>query len=174
MKSKLSVLFIFPIVVIFIMGCSSSDTGKAESADKQATTQTSGATFAVKDLDGNVRTYEEFKGKGPIVLNFWGTWCPPCRQEMPDLKKIHAEYKDRGLQLIGLAVQDTPEKVRKYAEDNSLDWVLLIADTKAAESFRIGTGVPVTIFIDRDGNEVNRMIGKRDYDTFKEMIEKII
>jgi peroxiredoxin len=156
------------------MGCSSSDSGKAQSAAQATTTGTYNPTFAVKDLDGNVRTYEEFKGKGPVVLNFWGTWCPPCRQEIPDLKKIYTEYKDRGLQLIGLAVQDTPEKVRKFAEDNSLDWVLLMADTKAAESFRIGTGVPVTIFIDRDGNEVNRMIGRRDYETFKEMIEKII
>lgn len=174
MRFKLSMFLVSMILTVFIMGCSSSDTGKTESADKQATTQSSGATFAVKDLDGNVRTYEEFKGKGPVVLNFWGTWCPPCRREIPDLKKIYAEYKDRGLQLVGLAVQDTPEKVKQFVKDNSLDWVMLMADTKAAESFRIGNGVPVTIFIDRDGNEVSRMIGARDYNTFKEVIEKII
>lgn len=174
MKFRSNLIFVFLIAAVFVMGCSSSDTGKTESADKQATNQASGGTFAVKDLDGNVRTYDEFKGKGPVVLNFWGTWCPPCRREIPDLKKIYAEYKDRGLQLVGLAVQDTPEKVKQFVKDNSLDWVMLMADTKAAESFRIGNGVPVTIFIDRDGNEVSRMIGARDYNTFKEVIEKII
>ena len=174
MKFGSSLILVFLIAAVFVMGCSSSDSGKAQSAAQTTTTGTYSPTFAVKDLDGNVRTYEEFKGKGPIVLNFWGTWCPPCRREIPDLKKIYTEYKDRGLQLVGLAVQDTPEKVRQFAENNSVDWVMLMADTKAAESFRIGNGVPVTIFIDRDGNEISRMIGARDYATFKEVIEKII
>ncbi len=63
---------------------------------------------------------------------------------------------------------------RQFAHDNNLDWVMLMADNKAIESFHIGTGVPVTIFIDRNGKEVTRMIGARDYNTFKAVVEKII
>lgn len=132
------------------------------------------ATFAVYDVFGKMHNYEEFKGKGPLVINFWGTWCPPCRRELPDLKMIYAEYRPQGLEMIGMAVNDSPGKVRQFAAENGMDWVMLMANEDAIQSFQLGAGIPVTIFIDRQGREVSRLIGARGYDDFKKEIAKII
>ncbi len=129
--------------------------------------------FMALDIDGNFHSLEQYKGKA-LILNFWGTWCPPCRRELPDLKKIYDEYKSQGLEIIGLAVNDTPDKVRNFSKQAGLNWVMLIANQESAQSYQIGNGVPVTIFLNREGKEVSRAIGARDYNFFKSEIEKII
>ena len=165
------------MTIALLMSCSSSDektsTDKTTPMAKTQTPAGAAAKFMALDIDGNFHTSEHYAGK-PLILNFWGTWCPPCRRELPDLKKIYAEYKPKGLEIIGLAVNDTPAKVRKFSEQSGLDWVMLIANRESATAFKISTGVPVTIFIDKDGNEISRAIGARDYEYFKTEVEKII
>jgi len=168
------------LLIAMIIGCSSSETDQASSDNPGRTGERAGsaeptaATFAVYDIDGNVRRFEDFKGKHALILNFWGTWCPPCRRELPDLKRIYDEYKSQGLEIIGLAVNDNPGNVKTFVEKMGLDWVMLISNYEAMQSFRIGTGVPVSIFIDRNGKEVGRFTGARDYETFKKYVEQII
>jgi len=177
MKKYLLIFAGLFITVSFLTSCSSSDektsTDNQNTAAERQTSAGTGAKFMAMDIDGNFHTLEQYKGK-PLILNFWGTWCPPCRREIPDLKKIYAEYKPMGLEIIGLAVNDTPDKVRKFVEKSGLDWVMLIANRESATSYQIGTGIPVTIFLDKDGNEISRAIGARDYDFFKREVEKII
>lgn len=170
MKKYLIVLKILSITIALLVSCSSSE---QKTSNDSTIPAGPAAKFMALDLDGNFHTSEQYKGK-PLILNFWGTWCPPCRRELPDLKKIYAEYKPMGLEIIGLAVNDTPEKVRKYAEQSGLDWVMLIANRESAMSYQIGTGIPVTIFLDKDGIEISRAIGARSYDYFKSEVEKII
>ncbi|MCP4703756.1 MAG: TlpA family protein disulfide reductase [candidate division Zixibacteria bacterium] len=177
MKRYLLILTALFITIALLASCSSSDE-KTSSDKTDATTDTqtpagSGGKFMALDLDGNFHTSKQYAGK-PLILNFWGTWCPPCRKELPDLKKIYAEYNPMGLEIIGLAVNDTPEKVRNFAKQSDLDWVMLIANRESALSYQIGAGVPVTIFIDKDGNETARAIGARSYEYFKTEVEKII
>jgi thiol-disulfide isomerase/thioredoxin len=162
-----------------LLSCSSTDNKNNSNqvgvySGSMAGQKTSGPTFAVPDLNGAIVTFESFKGKGPLVLNFWGTWCPPCRRELPDLKRIYAEYKPKGLEIVGLAVKDTPDKVRKFSVENQLNWVMLMATIDAQLSFNVVQGIPTTIFIDRTGKEVSRFIGAREYEDFKAEIEKII
>lgn len=176
-KKYLLILSLMLLATAFLISCSSSDektsTDNQSSAVKTQTPAGNQAKFMAMDVDGNFHTSEQYKGK-PLILNFWGTWCPPCRRELPDLKKIYAEFNPQGLEIIGLAVNDTPDKVKKFAKDSGLDWVMLIANRESAMSYQIGTGVPVTIFIDKDGNEISRAIGARDYNYFKAEVEKII
>jgi thiol-disulfide isomerase/thioredoxin len=165
------------IVFLFLWSCSSTETKNGQNTAKTASTSSvskASPTFAVQDLNGATRSYDEFKGKGPLVLNFWGTWCPPCRMELPDLKRIYAEYKPKGVEIVGLAVKDNPDKVRQFAGENGLNWVMLMSDMNAQLSFNVVQGVPTTIFINKDGVEISRFIGARRYDDFKAEIEKIL
>ncbi len=133
-----------------------------------------GPTFSAPDLDGNIHPYSEYEGKGPLIINFWGTWCPPCRAELPDLKKIYADFKGKGVQLVSLAVKDTPEKVRSFSQQNGMDWVMLMSTEDALISFNVTVGIPTTIFIDKSGVEKGRLIGLSSYGEFKTQIDKIL
>jgi thiol-disulfide isomerase/thioredoxin len=174
---RLSILFL--LAILLFVSCSSSDNEKSGGGenDSLAVNRLAKATsgsFALFDLNGNIRRFEEFKGHYPLVLNFWATWCPPCRVELPDLKRIYEEYQPRGLQMIGLAVSDSPERVRRFAEEYKLGWLMLIANQQVASSFRLGRGIPVTIFIDKDGREVSRLVGAHRYQDFRAEVERII
>ena len=130
--------------------------------------------FNAKDIDGNWHTSTEWVGKKPVVINFWGTWCPPCRREIPDLVKLNKEYSAKGVELISLAVKDSPDKVKDYANENGMDWVMLMAVDQILIDYKAIQGVPTTIFIDKDGVEVGRFVGMRDYQTLKSGFDSII
>jgi thiol-disulfide isomerase/thioredoxin len=123
--------------------------------------------FTAYDVEGNLRNSSEWIGKQAVVLNFWGTWCPPCRREIPDLVRVYNEFQDQGIEMIGLAVNDTPDKVIKFSSKNGMNWVMLMADKNLGVRYKL-TGVPTTIFINKDGKELGRLVGPRDYNTFKE------
>ena len=129
--------------------------------------------FTAVDIDGNTHHGSEWIGKQPVVINFWGTWCPPCRKEIPDLVKVYREYKDKGVQIVSLAVNDSPDQVKDYASKAQMDWVMLMGDNDVAQIFGGIRGVPTSIFYDRNGKEVGRFVGGRDYDTFKKAFDMI-
>jgi len=134
----------------------------------------SGVDFKAPDLDGKIRYSGEWLGQQPVVVNVWGTWCPPCRREIPDLVRVYNEYRDQGIEMVGLAVRDTPAKVRKFSAQNGMEWVMLVASPQTMNTLGRISGVPTTIFFDREGNEVERFVGPRTYEVFKETFEKIL
>ncbi len=130
-------------------------------------------SFTAYDIDGNLHLSSQWIGRQPVVINFWGTWCPPCRREIPDLVKLYAEYKSKGVEIISFAVRDTPERVRSYAAQQKMEWVLLMANKEAISGYRLTGSVPTTIFIDRTGKELGRFIGARPYDMFRKAFELV-
>jgi thiol-disulfide isomerase/thioredoxin len=174
MKIKTFSILVFAVLTIILMSCSSSD--NKSSADKGSSSKTTPVApgFMIADVDGNSHSFTEYVGVSPLVLNFWGTWCPPCKREIPDLIRIYNEYKPQGLEIIGIAVNDTPGRVKKFAAEYGIEWVLLMANRESVMNFKIGAGIPVTIFLDKNGNETGRFIGFRTYDDFKAQVEKII
>jgi thiol-disulfide isomerase/thioredoxin len=177
MKKDIYIVAIFFTLGLLMISCSSSDEKESQTTGRVAQGQVQTAatgSLNLKDIDGNPWEYEDYKGKQPMIINFWGTWCPPCRHEMPDLKKIYDEYNSKGLEIVGIAVNDTPGKVRAYAEKGGYEWVMLMTSREASRFFKLGAGVPTTIFIDRDGNETGRYVGMRTYKDFKTAVEGII
>ena len=169
-------LTVLALISLIIAGCSSS--GSSNKPDGNSNTATVNSInvpqFSAKDIDGELRHSSEWLGKQPVVINVWGTWCPPCRREIPDLAKLYEEYKPKGVELISLAVKDTPERVRQYAERNNMNWVLLMSEDQILIDYKATRGVPTTIFIDKNGNEVARFIGMKDYDALKKGFEAIL
>ena len=106
--------------------------------------------FKLRDLNGEYLSLSDLRGS-PVILNFWATWCGPCRIEMPHLQQIYEEWQDRGLVLLSINLRETSDDVAEFMQTNNLSFpVLLDTDGSVAEEYRV-TGIPPTFFIDIDG-----------------------
>ncbi len=119
-------------------------------------------SFALPDLEGVSRDFSEWDGRHRL-LNFWATWCAPCRREIPLLKSFQEAHADAGFQVLGIAV-DFPEQVAKYAAETDFNYPILIGQQDAmavAESSGIEfIGMPFTMFVTRDGEYLGAYIGE--------------
>jgi len=130
------------------------------------------AAFSLPDLDGKSRHISEWDGK-VILLNFWATWCPPCRREIPAFVKLQETYGKDGFQVVGVAIDDL-EAVVDYTDGYGVDYPNLIGNQSAlkigeAYGNRFGQ-LPYSLIIDRDG--IIRFIGKREL-SFEDIEEQI-
>ena len=118
--------------------------------------------IALKDLDGRVHSLGEWDGKA-LVINFWATWCAPCRREIPLLNKIRADGVDKGLEVVGIAV-DFPDDVRAFTKDFPIGYPLLIGEEdglEAARAFGVETmAFPFTAFTDAKGRIITVHLGE--------------
>ena len=128
----------------------------AHSSATQAATviDTRRPDFTLNDLDGKPHNISEWNGK-VVLLNFWATWCPPCRHEIPDFIALQKEYGAKGLQVVGVAL-DQNDLVEQYRDTAGIDYPLLVGDLDAvdvAKAYGNSYGeLPYTVFIDRQGH----------------------
>lgn len=186
MKKLLLTIFATGLIAS-LAACSSSnsDTSAEGTSDNTTAAETSqaktpddgsavSATFMAYDTDGTLQSSDKWIGKQPVVINFWGTWCPPCRKEIPDMVKVYNEYAGKNIEMIGLAVNDTPEKVVTFANQNKMNWVLLMADESVVAEFAPIRGVPTTVFLDHTGKEVHRFVGPISYEQLKQAFDALL
>lgn len=109
--------------------------------------------FAALDLAGEIRNIKEWDGR-LILLNFWATWCPPCKREIPHFIELQKEYGDQGFQIVGIAIDDE-DAVRKYVEEVGMNYPsLVVQDGGVMLAKRYGNGIgalPYSVLINRDG-----------------------
>jgi len=131
--------------------------------------------FTVNDLSGKKVSLSSFKGK-PILLNFWATWCPYCREERPYLNALYKEYKDRGLIIIAVSIDKSAEIVRSYLKRVPADFVILHDNSNEAASAYGVYSLPTNFLIDRKGVIKYKFIGLRDWTDkeSKKIIETLI
>jgi len=119
-------------------------------------------SFKLTDIDGAERDFSEWSGQHRL-LNFWATWCAPCRREIPLLKTFQDEHGDSGFQVIGIAV-DFPDQVAAYAEEAQFNYPILIGQEDAmavAETSGVEfIGMPFTMIVTADGELINTHIGE--------------
>jgi thiol-disulfide isomerase/thioredoxin len=125
--------------------------------------------FELASLSGGRTRLSAFRGK-LVFLNFWATWCPPCRAEMPSMERLHQLLHDRGLEIVAVDLQENPEEVRKFVKDNSLTFTVLLDADGAVGSAWGAQSIPTTYLIDRKGNIIARAVGGREWDG-AEMVE---
>ena len=108
--------------------------------------------FTLQDMDGNTVNLAAFRGK-VIVLNFWATWCVPCRIEIPGLVELQETYGDQGLVVLGLSVNDPADLIKPFAEEFGVNYPLLVGLDRLdfQEAFAPIYGIPITFLIARDG-----------------------
>src|SRR5271163_4002057 len=130
--------------------------------------------FELPALDGKKLKLSDLRGKA-VLLNFWATYCGPCKIEMPWFVELQNEYGPQGFQIIGVAMDDaSTEDIAKFAKEMGVNYPILIGKDSVAESYG-GVGVlPTTYFLDRDGKLITREFGLRGRSDFVDDIKKAL
>ena len=128
--------------------------------------------FTLKDMNGKDVRLADYKGKA-LLINFWATWCGPCILETPELVELQAKYKDRGLQIIGISTDDSPEQIRAFAKEYKVNYPLLVGLDRddLVEAFHLPNGIPYSIFIRADGTILDRLEGLNTQAFFENRIQ---
>ena len=138
--------------------------------------QSNDAVLALKDLTGAEQSLAGNRGR-VVVLNFWATWCEPCKKEMPDLSAIQNDYAALGVQVIGAAADEATDgaKVLKFTREFKVNFPVWVgAKTEDMERFGVGSVLPATVIIDREGKIVWREIGIIKPDTLRKELDKLL
>ncbi len=148
---------------------------KQTNSTSEPTQPPKAADFMVKDIDGNDVSLSDFRGK-PVVLNFWASWCGPCKSEMPDFNDAYNQYKDNVVfMMVNLTDgnRETVEIASSYVKDNGYAFdVYYDTDINAASVYNVYS-VPTTYFIDKDGNIITYVKGAINRDTLEKGIKLI-
>jgi len=126
-------------------------------------------SFSLRNLDGDLVKLDDYLGKGPIILDFWATWCKPCVKSLPKLQKLYEAYKDKGLIVLGIN-EDGPRslsKVEPFANSLGLTFPILLDENREVVRKYQVSGFPTMIIIDRNKKIVNTIIGYRPGDEKK-------
>lgn len=115
--------------------------------------------FSLEDLNGNKLTLSDFEGK-VLFLNFWATWCPPCRAEIPDFIEVYDKYKDMGLAILGVSVDNISAKqVGEFAEKIKMNYPVAMATKKLFQDYPSPGAIPTTLVIDGMGKIRHKKVG---------------
>lgn len=122
--------------------------------------------------DGEV-SLAEFRGQ-PVVVNFWASWCPPCRAEARELERVWQAYRDRGVVFLGVDLQDTEDEARRFLREYAVTYPNLRDETNALAVGYGVNGIPATFFIDRDGRVAGSRTGPLDERRLVAQIEELL
>jgi thiol-disulfide isomerase/thioredoxin len=121
--------------------------------------------FTLADMDGEQHSLSDFRGQ-VVMLNFWATWCPPCRREMPSMERLYSKLKDQGFVVVAVNQFEDPDLVFEFTGRLSLAPtfpILFDRDSRVAEQFKV-KGLPTTYLLDKQGRIHYRAIGGREFD----------
>ena len=146
-------------------------------ADAKVAGKAAPLNFTLKDMNGVDVKLASFKGK-PIVVNFWATWCGPCRAEIPSLVELNTEYGAQGkdVVILGISVDDPIEKLKPYATQMKMNYPVLVGNGRddVQDAFGPLWGIPVTVFIDREGRIAKKHSGIASKEQFEQEIKALL
>jgi len=120
--------------------------------------------FSLPMLTGGIAALSDFKGR-IVILNFWATWCPPCRAEMPSMENLYQRFRDQGLEILAVDIGEDENTIRRFINNNKYTFpVLLDTNKRISNSYGI-EAIPTTYILDREGKIIARVVGSISWDS---------
>ena len=142
----------------------------ASTCDAQGTAK---FDFVLKDEHNVPVKMADYKGK-VVLLNFWATWCGPCKVEIPAFVELYAEYKDKGLVIVGVSVDDSPEQLQAFMKEYKMNYPVLQMTPEVETAFGPFYGYPTSFFIARDGTICVKHLGPATKEQFEKEIKALL
>jgi peroxiredoxin len=161
-------------LAVALAGCSAGS-DRVQAAVKPDAKRKAAPDFVLKDLNGNTAKLSDYRGK-IVLLNFWATWCGPCKIEIPWFIEFEQTYKDRGFAVLGVAMDDEGwEAVKPYLASRKINYRVVLGTDQLAQQYGGVDSLPTTFVIDRDGRIASTHVGlvsRHDYeDEIKQLLE---
>jgi cytochrome c biogenesis protein CcmG/thiol:disulfide interchange protein DsbE len=129
--------------------------------------------FKLKDMNGATVNLADYKGK-VILLNFWATWCGPCKVEIPEFIRAYEAHKDRGFVVLGVSIDDTPDQLKAFAAQYKVNYPMLLNQEDVEQEYGPLYGVPVSFFIGRDGLICRKQMGEVKKETLEQELRSLL
>lgn len=129
--------------------------------------------FTLPEIGGNVLQLSSLRGK-VVLLDFWATWCDPCREEIPHFVELQRKYGSDGLQIVGVSMDDSIDPVRPFAEKFHINYPVVMGNAKVGELYGGVLGLPIAFIIGRDGRIYRKHIGATDLTVFQNEITALL
>lgn len=163
MRGRIGRILIIMLALFMVGACSK---GNAVEVGQPA------PDFSLTDLDGKTVSLSDFKGK-VVILDFFASWCPPCREEVPDFIALQKEYGPKGFAMIGVALV-TPEEAKEFASKAGINYPVLIDDAKVSALYGPIRSIPTTFVIGKDMKVAKMYIGFRPKEEFENDIKELL
>jgi thiol-disulfide isomerase/thioredoxin len=130
--------------------------------------------FSLPTIDGKTIRLSDFKGR-PVIVDFWASWCGPCKMEIPSLDKVAQQYAGQGLTVVGISEDDSPKDVRSFLASGSvaMDYPVVMDENRLESTWGVPFGLPTTFFIRRDGTVADRVMGFEDYSEIERHVKDL-
>ena len=161
------------LIFVFLTGCGNGRPGDAQAKEAQmADINKKAPDLEMVDINGRPFRLADYKGN-VIILNFFATWCPPCRAEMPDFNRLAGEYPDSVTIIAISAGGESPAAVKNFAVANNLKFIVAMDDGTASALYGPIRTIPVSVIIDRDFKVARRYTGQKPKEVFAKDIEAL-
>lgn len=146
------------------------DTGQAQATQSKFKPA---PDFTLVSLKGDTIKLSDYKGK-VVILDFWATWCPPCKEEIPHFKKLYSEKSEAGLMIIGIVVNDDVSSVKKFVSQNGVNYPIVMGTAQVEKAYGGINAIPTTFIIGKDMTIRQSVLGYREFSFFKTQVEKLL